>query len=82
MAVAGYQMRISVYHLCVVIAAVLAASERPLKWIAAGYPATREYLSVEIDGQRQLVDARVWPDHPLNPKNRAAPSGIGFPPKL
>jgi hypothetical protein len=82
MAVTSYQMWISVYHLCVVIAALIAASERPLKWIAAGSPATREYLSVEIDGQRQLVDARVWPDHPLNPKNRAAPSGIGFPPAL
>jgi hypothetical protein len=81
MAVTRYQMRISVYHLCVVIAALIAASERPLKWIAAGCPATREYL-FEIDGQRQLVDARVWADHPLNPKNRAAPSGIGFPPKL
>jgi hypothetical protein len=65
-----FQMRLSVYHFGVVIGALIAASERPLKWIAAGCPATREYLSVKIDGNPQLVDTRVWAIHPLNPENR------------
>ena len=55
------------------IGALIAASEWPLKWIAEGCPATREYLSDEIDGNPQLVDARVWPDRPLSPGNHTIP---------
>jgi hypothetical protein len=41
-----------------------------------------EYVSVELDGKAVLFDSRVWPTHPLNPKNHAAPSDIDSPPKL
>jgi hypothetical protein len=73
MAVTRYQVRLSVYHLAVVIGALVAASERPLKWIARGCPAPREIVHVEIDGELQIFDARVWPAHRLNPKNQPSP---------
>jgi hypothetical protein len=72
--VTRYQMRLSVYHLAVVIAALVAASPRLTAWIVRGRP--REYVPVEIDGTQHLVDARVWPDHPLNPKNRIEPDRL------
>jgi hypothetical protein len=73
-------MRLSVYHLSVVIAALVAASPHLIAWVVRGRPP--EYVSVEIDGKQVLFDARVWPTRPLNLKNIAAPPGIGFPPKL
>ena len=79
MAVTRYQFRLSVYLSTVVVTALVAASPRLIAWIVR---TPRDYVSAEIDGKQVLFDARVWPAHPLNPKNRAAPSGIGFPPKL
>jgi hypothetical protein len=79
MAVTRWQFRLSTYLLTVVIAALLAASPRLIAWVVR---TPRDYVSVEIGGKQELFDARVWPTHPLNPKNRAAPSGIAFPPKL
>jgi hypothetical protein len=80
MAVTRYQFRLSTYLLTVVIAALVAASPRLISRAVRGRPP--EYVSVQIDGKPELFDARVWPTHPLNPKNRAALSGIAFPPKL
>jgi hypothetical protein len=80
MAVTRYHFRLSTYLLTVVIAALVAASPRLIAWVARGRPP--EYVSVELNGKQELFDVRVWPTHPLNPKNRAAASGIGFPLKL
>jgi hypothetical protein len=77
MAVTRYQFRLSTYPLTVVISALVAASPRLLAWAVRGRPP--EYVYVEIDGKQVLFDARVWPTHPLNPANRAAPADIDGP---
>jgi hypothetical protein len=76
MAVTRYQFRLSVYLATVVITALGAASPRLISWAVRGRPP--EYVSVEIDGKQALFDARVWPTRPLNPKNHAARSDMGF----
>jgi hypothetical protein len=78
-AVTRYQFRLSVYLATVVITALVAASPRLIAWVVR---TPRDYVSVEIDGKLVLFDARVWPTHPLNPKNHAAPADIDSPPKL
>ena len=80
MAVTRYQFRLSLYLATVVISALVAASPRLISWAVRGRPP--EYVSVKIDGKMIPFDARVWPTHPLNPKNHAAPSDIDSPPKL
>jgi hypothetical protein len=79
MAVTRWQFRLSTYLATVVIAALVAASPRLISWAVRGRPP--EYVSVEIDGKMVPFDVRVWPTHPLNPNNRAAPSDIDLPPK-
>jgi hypothetical protein len=76
-AVTRYQFRLSVYRATVVIAALVAASPRLISWAVRGRPP--EYVYVELDGKPVLFDARVWPTHPLNPANRAAPADIDGP---
>jgi hypothetical protein len=71
MVVTRYQFRLSTYLLTVVIGA-LAASPRLISWAVRGRPP--EYVYVELDGKMIPFDARVWPTHPFNLKNRAAPS--------
>jgi hypothetical protein len=80
MAVTRYQFRLSIYLATVVITALGAASPRLITWAVWGRPP--EYVSVQIDGKQELFDARVWPTHPLNPKNHAAPEDFDSPPKL
>jgi hypothetical protein len=46
-------MRLSVYHLAVVIGALIATSPRPIAWLVSGRP--REYVSLEIDGKRRTT---------------------------
>jgi hypothetical protein len=80
MAATRYQFRLSTYLATVVIAALVAASPRIVSWAVRGRPP--EYVYVKLDGKMQAFDVRVWPTHPLNPKNHAAPSDIDSPPKL
>jgi hypothetical protein len=79
MAVTRYQMRLSVYHLVVVIGALIAASPRLISWAVRGRPP--EYVFVELDGKMVPFDARVWPYHPRNPSNHAALADIDSPPR-
>jgi hypothetical protein len=54
----------------------VAASPRLVAWVVR---TPRDYVSVEIGGKQELFDARVWPTHPLNPNNLAAPVDIDGP---
>jgi hypothetical protein len=71
MTVTRYRFRLSIYLATVVITALGAASPRIVKWAVRGRPP--EYVSVEIDGNTKLFDARAWPTSSFNLKNRPSP---------
>jgi hypothetical protein len=63
-------MRLSFLVCMVAIAAVAFAVLPYLDWALRGFPHQRRYVQVEDNGVTRAIDARVWPDHYLNPRNR------------
>jgi hypothetical protein len=69
--VTRYQMRVSVYMLCVLLCAVTANGWFLAAWVIASCPADREYVYIQQNSAVQAIDARLWPTHQLNPGRRA-----------
>jgi hypothetical protein len=69
--VTRYQMRVSVYMLCVLLCALTAKGIKLGTWVYAGCPADREYVYIQHTGRTEAIDARIWPFHVRNPSTHA-----------
>ena len=54
-----YQIRVSVYVLCVLLVSLGMKGTRLLEWAMRGFPPPREYVVIHHDGQIHTIDKSI-----------------------